>query len=67
MLKRIIGQDTQDVSPSIHHWLNVDALAQVEVTSEDAAALGLPVVGRVEEGAGVEPDLPVGWDALLGR
>ena len=37
MLKRIIGQDTQDVSPSIHHWLNVDALAQVEVTSEDAA------------------------------
>ena len=37
MLKRIIGQDTQDVSPSIHHWLNVDALAQVKVTSEDAA------------------------------
>jgi hypothetical protein len=34
------------------------------VTSEDAAALGLPVVGRVEEGAGVEPDLPAGWDAL---
>jgi thiamine-monophosphate kinase len=34
------------------------------VTSEDAAALGLPVVGRVEEGAGVEPDLPAGWDAF---
>jgi thiamine-monophosphate kinase len=31
---------------------------------EDAAALGLPVVGRVEEGAGVEPDLPAGWDAF---
>jgi thiamine-monophosphate kinase len=34
------------------------------VTSEDAAALGLSVVGRVEEGAGVEPDLPAGWDAF---
>jgi hypothetical protein len=37
MLKRIIGQDTQDVPPAIHHWLKVDGLAQVEVTSEDAA------------------------------
>jgi hypothetical protein len=37
MLKRIIGQHTQDVSPGIHHWLKVDDLAQVEVTSEDAA------------------------------
>ncbi len=37
MLKRIIGQETQDVSPANQHWLNVDALAQVEVTSEDPA------------------------------
>jgi len=37
MLKRIIGQDTRDVSPANQHWLNLDALAQVEVTSEDAA------------------------------
>jgi hypothetical protein len=37
MLKRIIGQDTQSASPSNQQWLNVDALAQVEVTSEDAA------------------------------
>lgn len=37
MLKRIIGQGAQDVSPSGQQWLNVDALAQVEVTSEDAA------------------------------
>lgn len=37
MLKRIIGQDTQDVAPAHQHWLNLDALAQVEVTSEDAA------------------------------
>jgi thiamine-monophosphate kinase len=34
------------------------------VAPEDATALGLPVVGRVEEGAGVEPDLPAGWDAF---
>jgi thiamine-monophosphate kinase len=34
------------------------------VASEDATVLGLPVVGRVEEGAGVEPDLPAGWDAF---
>ncbi len=37
MLKRIIGQDTQNVAPANQHWLNLDALAQVEVTSEDAA------------------------------
>ena len=37
MLKRIIGLDTREVSPPNQHWLNVDALAQVEVTSEDAA------------------------------
>ncbi len=37
MLKRIIGQDTQDASPSNQQWLNMEALAQVEVTSEDAA------------------------------
>jgi hypothetical protein len=37
MLKKIIGQDTQSASPSNQQWLNVEALAQVEVTSEDAA------------------------------
>jgi thiamine-monophosphate kinase len=30
---------------------------------EDAAASGFPVVGRIEEGDGVEPDLP-GWDSF---
>ena len=35
MLKRIIGQE--EISPANQHWLNLDALAQVEVTSEDAA------------------------------
>ena len=37
MLKRIIGQDTPGVSSASQRWLNLDALAQVEVTSEDAA------------------------------
>jgi thiamine-monophosphate kinase len=35
------------------------------LTPEDARANGFPVVGRVEEGAGVEPELPsAGWDAF---
>jgi hypothetical protein len=37
MRKRIIGQETQNVAPANENWLNVDTLAQVEVTSEDAA------------------------------
>ena len=37
MRKRIINQGTQDVSPAIQQWLNVETLAQVEVSSEDAA------------------------------
>jgi len=37
MLKRIIGQESEDRSRANPQWLNLDALAQVEVTSEDAA------------------------------
>ena len=37
MRKRIINQGTQHVSPANEQWLNVETLAQVEVTSEDAA------------------------------
>jgi hypothetical protein len=37
MRKQIINQGTQGVSPSNQQWLNVEHLAQVEVTSEDAA------------------------------
>jgi hypothetical protein len=37
MRKRITNQGTQDVPPSDQQWLNVEHLAQVEVTSEDAA------------------------------
>jgi thiamine-monophosphate kinase len=31
---------------------------------DDAEASGFPIVGRCEEGSGVEPGEPLGWDAL---
>ena len=37
MRKQVINQATQSVSPSNQQWLNLEHLAQVEVTSEDAA------------------------------
>jgi thiamine-monophosphate kinase len=37
------------------------------LSAEDARASGFPIVGRVEEGSGVEPDLSAGWDAFRGR
>lgn len=37
MRKRIIDKGTRSVSPSNQEWLDVEHLAQVEVTSEDAA------------------------------
>jgi hypothetical protein len=37
MIKRIVGHHTQHVPASNQDWLNLDVLAQVEVTSEDAA------------------------------
>jgi thiamine-monophosphate kinase len=35
------------------------------VSSEDAETLGFPVVGRCEEGSGVEPERLTGWDSFL--
>jgi hypothetical protein len=37
MRKRIINQDSSSVSPTDQKWLDLEPLAQVEVTSEDAA------------------------------
>ena len=49
MRKRIISQDPQNVAPVDHSWLDLQRLAQVEVTSEDAAnpieAALIPSVG----------------------
>ena len=57
MLKRIIGRDTHEVSPSDHHWLNVEALAQVEVTSEEPTH---PIE------SGLLPTSGSGWRAAYG-
>jgi len=54
MRKRIINQDLQDVSPQNQQWLNVETLARVEVTSEDAAH---PIESALIPGAGS------GWQA----
>ena len=35
MRKRIINQGPQDVSPVNQQWLNLETLAQIEITSED--------------------------------
>jgi thiamine-monophosphate kinase len=35
------------------------------VSPADAETLGFPVVGRCEEGSGVEPEALTGWDSLL--
>jgi hypothetical protein len=37
MRKRIISQTNHDVSPASPQWLDIERLAQVEVTSEDPA------------------------------
>jgi hypothetical protein len=54
MRKRIIDQGTQRVSFSSQQWLNVAHLAQVELTSEDAAH---PIESALTPGAGA------GWRA----
>ena len=55
MRKRIINQSTESTSSSNQQWLNVERLAQVEVTSEDAAH---PIESALVPGAGS------GWRAL---
>jgi hypothetical protein len=49
MRKRIINQGPQDASPTNQPWLHVETLAQVEVTSEDAAH---PIESALIPGAG---------------
>lgn len=50
MRKRILNQESQDVSPAGHSWLNVEQLAQVEVTSENSAH---PVEAALMPGTGL--------------
>ena len=56
MRKRMIGHDVQEASPTEQLWLEVDRLALVEITSEDAdhpfeSAL-LPGIGTGWQAAG---------------
>jgi len=37
MIKRIIGPEHKNMSEHNEHWLNLDTIAQVEVTSEETA------------------------------
>ena len=54
MRKRIINQDPQNVSPVDQSWLDLQRLAQVELTSEDAA---YPIEAALIPSAGL------GWRA----
>ena len=49
MRKRIINRGPQEISPPNQPWLNLEALADVEVTSEDAAH---PIEAALIPGAG---------------
>ena len=57
MRKRIIPHNVQEVSPTDQHWLDVDRLAQVEITSE---AAGHPIESALL------PDTGPGWQAATG-
>ena len=50
MRKRIINHGSQDILPPDRQWLNLEALADVEVTSEDTGApdrVGIDTGGRI--------------------
>ena len=49
MRKLIVNRDTQHVSPSNQNWLDLEPLAQVEITSED---VGHPIESALIPGRG---------------
>jgi hypothetical protein len=49
MRKRIIGHDTRDVQADEPGWLDIERLAQVEITSED---VGYPIESALIPGTG---------------
>jgi hypothetical protein len=54
MRKRIINQERLNIAPVDHGWLDLQSLARVELTSEDAAS---PIEAALVPGAGL------GWRA----
>jgi thiamine-monophosphate kinase len=69
--KVVIDVDTVPRAPRIDEvadlpfWtLGEDYELLASLTPDDARASGFRVVGRVEEGSGVEPELSLGWDSF---
>ena len=56
MRKRIVNQDPEHIAPVNQGWLDLQSVAQVELTSEDAAN---PVEAALVPGAGL------GWRAIV--
>jgi hypothetical protein len=56
MRKRIIGQEGAGASPAGSPWMDIERLAQVEISSEDPA---YPIESALQPGAGP------GWRAVL--
>src|SRR6266511_3170698 len=54
MRKRIIHQGAEEIAPAEQHWMDVERLARVEITSEDPAH---PIESALQPGAGA------GWRA----
>ena len=55
MRKRIIKQSSKEISPPEQGWLNLEPLAEIELTSEDAAH---PIESAIIPGTGP------GWRAM---
>ncbi len=49
MRKRMVERDNQEVSRTEYHWLNLENIAQAEMTSEDAAH---PIESALVSGSG---------------
>ena len=56
MIKRIIDRDRTETSETDEHWLDLDGLAEVEVTSEDIAH-------PIESALLLRPQGESGWEA----
>jgi thiamine-monophosphate kinase len=61
-------EEVEDGAIDLPFWtMGEDYELLAALAPADAEASGFPIVGRVEEGSGVEPESPTGWDAFRGR